>query len=84
MSEPPRTLANKLSVGEVIQVEQVMGVVAAEMNRVLIPMVGSMLVVVLVGMLLLSRVRNRFVRGLGGYAAVMVWVGWMAAYFKTV
>jgi uncharacterized transporter YbjL len=50
----------------------------------LTPMLASMLVIVVVFGVVLLRVRNRFVRQLGGYAAALVWVGWFVNYYKVV
>ena len=84
LSEALSTLRAVYSQREVKKMEQMGQVVADQFTRTLVPMVGSMLVVVLVALMLLSRVRSRFVRGLAGYAAMFVWLGWMANYFKVV
>ena len=65
--------------------EQAMqGIAAQLMTNVVIPMFGSMLVIVAVMLVVLTPVRNRFLRQLGAYAAMLTWVGWMANYYKVV
>ena len=61
-----------------------MQAIANQVVGVAAPMLGAMLVVVLVFALLMAKVRNRAVRQLGGYAAAIVWLGWMASYYKVV
>ena len=58
--------------------EQVMQSLATQLtSQVIVPIFGTFLV-------LLSPVRNRFVRQLGGYAAMFTWLGWMAHIYKVV
>jgi hypothetical protein len=64
--------------------EQVMANLAAQLVSTLTPMVGSMLTIVAVMTVVLWRVRNRAIRELSGYAAMLVWLGWMASYYKVV
>jgi hypothetical protein len=56
----------------------------AGLLRVLLPMLGAFAVITLALGVVRLTVRGRFVRGLAAYAAAFVWIGWMAAYFKTV
>lgn len=62
--------------------EQVMQSLATQLVSTLTPMIGSMLIIVAVFSVLLWRVRNRAIRQLGGYAAALVWVGWLVNYYK--
>jgi len=65
--------------------EQAMqGIATQVMTNVVVPMFGSMLVIVAVMLVVLTPVRNRFLRQLGAYAAMLTWVGWMANYYKVV
>jgi hypothetical protein len=64
--------------------EQVMQSLATQLVHNLAPMFISMMVIVAVMLVLLAPVRNRFVRQLGAYAAMLTWVGWLAQYYKVV
>lgn len=64
--------------------EQVMQNLAEQLMQNLAPMFISMMVIVLVFSVVLAKVRNRAIRQLGGYAAALVWVGWLVNYYKVV
>jgi len=64
--------------------QQIMGDLASKLTLTLTPMLGSFLVIVLALAVVRATVRSKFARGLAAYAAAFVWIGWMAAYFKTV
>lgn len=64
--------------------EQVMQGIVAQLVATLTPLFGSMLVVLTVFGVALWRVRSRAIRQLGGYAAALVWVGWLVNYYKVV
>jgi len=48
------------------------------------PTLGAALIIVLALQLVLSRVRSRGIRELGGMAGALVWFGWLALYYKVV
>jgi hypothetical protein len=64
--------------------EQVMQSLAMQLVHNFAPMFISMMVIVAVTLVVLTPIRNRFVRQLGAYAAMLMWVGWMANYYKVV
>lgn len=65
--------------------EQVMQSVATQLtSQIIVPIFGTFLVVFAAFLVLLAPVRNRFVRQLGGYAAMFTWLGWMAHIYKVV
>ena len=59
-------------------------VLGAGLLRVLLPMLGAFAVITLALGVVRLTVRSKFIRQLAAYAAAFVWIGWMAAYFKTV
>lgn len=62
--------------------EQVMQSLASQLAQTLAPMFISMMVIVVAFLVALAPVRNRFVRQLGAYAAMLTWLGWMAHFYK--
>ena len=65
--------------------EQAMNGLAMQlMSHIVVPMFGSMLVIIVAMIVVLAPVRSRFVRGLGAYAAMFVWLAWMATYYKVI
>jgi hypothetical protein len=68
--------------------EKDMQVVADSITKLivgnLIPTLGAALVIMLAVRLLLSRVRSRGIRELGGMAGALLWFGWLAVYYKVV
>lgn len=60
------------------------GLISQLTSQVLVPIFGTFLVVFAAFLVLLAPVRNRFVRQLGGHAAMFTWLGWMAHIYKVV
>ena len=54
------------------------------LTHIIVPMFGSMLVILGAFMVALAPVRNRVVHQLGAYAAMLTWLGWMAHVYKVV
>lgn len=64
--------------------EQAMANLANQLVQNLAPMVISMMVVVLAFTVLMVKVRSQAIRSIGATAAMFVWVGWMANFYKVV
>jgi len=62
--------------------EQGLSIVSAQLTRSLAPMVGSLRVVMLAFAVVRATIRSGFIRQLTAYAAAIVWIGWLASYYK--
>ncbi len=54
------------------------------LTHIIVPMFGSMLVILAAFMVAVAPVRDRVVRQLGAYVAMLTWLGWMAHVYKVV
>lgn len=65
-----------------------MEIVAQSLTELIVeniaPTLGAALIIMLVIAAITSRVRSRAVRDFGGWAGGLLWLAWLAVYYKVV